>query len=106
MYNSEAKKIVNNPQFIVNKAVNNNNLINNISSQKQKNRTRFFSFLSLYSLIFSSANTCIKVSILSLIYFIKVSSSFFNNFNLLSLSSDSFKLSFDFDWDYKYKYYL
>ena len=41
---TEAKKIVNNPQFIVNKAVNNNNLINNISSQKQKNRTRFFSF--------------------------------------------------------------
>ena len=41
---TETKKIVNNPQFIVNKAVNNNNLINNISSQKQKNRTRFFSF--------------------------------------------------------------
>ena len=41
---TEAKKIVNNPQFIVNKAVNNNNLINNILSQKQKNRTRFFSF--------------------------------------------------------------
>ena len=41
------KKIVNNPQFIVNKAINNNNIINNInnvSSSKQKNRTRFFSF--------------------------------------------------------------
>ena len=41
------KKSVNNPQFIVNKAVNsinNNDLINNISSTKQKNRTRFFSF--------------------------------------------------------------
>ena len=41
---TEAKKIVNNPQFIVNKAVNNNNNINNILSTKQKNRTRFFSF--------------------------------------------------------------
>ena len=42
------KKSINNPQFIVNKAVNNdnnnNNIINNISSTKQKNRTRFFSF--------------------------------------------------------------
>jgi len=41
------KKSVNNPQFIVNKAVNsinNNDIINNISSTKQKNRTRFFSF--------------------------------------------------------------
>ena len=41
------KKNVNNPQFIVNKAVNNinnNDIINNISSTKQKNRTRFFSF--------------------------------------------------------------
>ena len=39
------KKSTNNPQFIVNKAVdNNNNNINNISSTKQKNRTRFFSF--------------------------------------------------------------
>ena len=38
------KKIINNPQFIVNKAVNNDNVINNISSTKQKNRTRFFSF--------------------------------------------------------------
>ena len=38
------KKNVNNPQFIVNKAVNNNNIINNISSSKQKSRTRFFSF--------------------------------------------------------------
>ena len=36
------KKSNNNPQFIVNKAVDNN--INNISSTKQKNRTRFFSF--------------------------------------------------------------
>ena len=38
------KKNINNPQFIVNKAVNNDNVINNISSTKQKNRTRFFSF--------------------------------------------------------------
>jgi hypothetical protein len=41
------KKSVNNPQFIVNKAVNsinNNDIINNISSTKQKSRTRFFSF--------------------------------------------------------------
>ena len=39
------KTIINNsPQFIVNKAVNNNNNINNILSTKQKNRTRFFSF--------------------------------------------------------------
>ena len=39
------KPIINNsPQFIVNKAVNNNNNINNILSTKQKNRTRFFSF--------------------------------------------------------------
>ena len=42
--NENNKKIVNNPQFIVNKAVNNNNIINNNSSTKQKNRTRFFSF--------------------------------------------------------------
>ena len=42
--NENNKKIVNNPQFIVNKAVNNNNIINNNSSIKQKNRTRFFSF--------------------------------------------------------------
>ena len=38
------KKSSNNPQFIVNKAVDNNNNINNISLTKQKNRTRFFSF--------------------------------------------------------------
>ena len=36
------KKIINNPQFIVNKNVNNN--INNISPSKIKNRTRFLSF--------------------------------------------------------------
>ena len=36
------KKNINNPQFIVNKNVN--NIINNISSSKNKNRTRFFSF--------------------------------------------------------------
>ena len=34
------KKIINNPQFIVNKDVN----INNISTSKLKNRTRYFSF--------------------------------------------------------------
>ena len=39
------KKNINNPQFIVNKNVNNNiNNINNISPTKIKNRTRFFSF--------------------------------------------------------------
>ena len=38
------KKVANNPQFIVNKAVNNNNIINNTSSTKQKNRNRFFSY--------------------------------------------------------------
>ena len=38
------KKSSNNPQFIVNKAVDKNNNINNISLTKQKNRTRFFSF--------------------------------------------------------------
>ena len=42
--NENIKKNINNPQFIVNKAVNNNNIINNISSSKQKSRTRFFSF--------------------------------------------------------------
>ena len=36
------KKNTNNPQFIVNKNVN--NIINNITSSKNKNRTRFFSF--------------------------------------------------------------
>ena len=36
------KKNINNPQFIVNKNVN--NIINNITSSKNKNRTRFFSF--------------------------------------------------------------
>ena len=41
--NEITKKNINNPQFIVNKAVN-NNIINNISSTKQKKRTRFFSF--------------------------------------------------------------
>ena len=41
--NENIKKNINNPQFIVNKAVN-NNIINNISSTKQKKRTRFFSF--------------------------------------------------------------
>ena len=42
---SENKKIINNPQFIVNKNVNNNNNITNgISPSKLKNRTRFFSF--------------------------------------------------------------
>ena len=37
------KKNINNPQFIVNKNVN-NNIINNISPSKIKNRTRFLSF--------------------------------------------------------------
>jgi hypothetical protein len=40
---SENKKIINNPQFIVNKNVN-NNITNGISPSKIKNRTRFFSF--------------------------------------------------------------
>ena len=42
--NVKKNNINNSPQFIVNKAVNNDNNINNISSTKQKNRTRFFSF--------------------------------------------------------------
>ena len=37
------KKNINNPQFIVNKKVN-NNILNNISSSNLKNRTRFLSF--------------------------------------------------------------
>ena len=37
------KKLINNPQFIVNKNVS-NNIINNINTAKNKNRTRFFSF--------------------------------------------------------------
>ena len=36
------KKIINNPQFIVNKNVN--NIVNNITPTKMKNRTRFLSF--------------------------------------------------------------
>jgi hypothetical protein len=42
--NIKKGNINNSPQFIVNKAVNNNNNINNLPSTKQKNRTRFFSF--------------------------------------------------------------
>jgi len=42
--NIKKVNINNSPQFIVNKAVNNNNNINNLPSTKQKNRTRFFSF--------------------------------------------------------------
>ena len=47
--NENIKKNNNSPQFIVNKAVDNNNNnnmnnINNFTSTKQKNRTRFFSF--------------------------------------------------------------
>ena len=49
---------------------------------------------------FSSAKTWTKVSILSLIYLIKLSSSFFVKFNLLSLSTVSKKLSLDLDEDY------